>query len=435
MPQPRLAASDRIAIIGLGYVGLPLAVALAKAGAARVLGYDIDAGRIAALRAGVDRTGEVGSEDLQASADLAFSADRKDLAGHGTYIVTVPTPVDAEKRPDLKALLAACESVGRALAARPSRGGAPIVVFESTVYPGVTEDVCGPALERASGRVAGVDFFLGYSPERINPGDPRHRLDGIVKIVAGATPAVTERLAALYGRVTSAGVHRAPDIRTAEAAKAIENAQRDINIAFVNEVAMICGDLGLSVYDVLDAARTKWNFIDFRPGLVGGHCIGVDPFYLAHCARQLGHEAEIILAGRRINDAMGDRIAARIAAAAGRGARSLVLGLTFKENLPDLRNSKVVDLVRGLEARGHRVDVHDPRADAAEAKATHGIHLRPDLAADGYDCLVGAVAHDEYLRLEAADFARLVKPGGVIADVKGLWRDRPLPPGRRRWQL
>jgi UDP-N-acetyl-D-galactosamine dehydrogenase len=440
MLQPRLAASDRIAVIGLGYVGLPLAVALAKAGTARVLGFDIDAGRIAALTAGVDRTGEVEPEDLRASPGLAFSADPMGLAGQGVYIVTVPTPVDAENRPDLGALLAACESVGRALAARPAGQGAPIVVFESTVYPGVTEEICGPAVERAAGRVAGTDFFLGYSPERINPGDRRHRLESIVKVVAGATPAVTERLAALYGGITSAGVHRAPDIRTAEAAKAIENAQRDINIAFINEVAMICGDLGLSVYDVLDAARTKWNFIDFRPGLVGGHCIGVDPFYLAHCARQLGHEAEIILAGRRINDGMGDLIAARIAGAAGRGARSLVLGLTFKENLSDLRNSKVVDLVRGLEARGHSVDVHDPRADAAEAKATYGIHLRPDLlrpdlAADGYDCLIGAVAHDEYLRLEAADFARLVKPGGVIADVKGLWRDRPLPPGRRRWQL
>jgi UDP-N-acetyl-D-glucosamine/UDP-N-acetyl-D-galactosamine dehydrogenase len=438
-----LAESDRIAVIGLGYVGLPLAVALAKNAGGRVTGFDIDRGRIAALRRGHDRTGEVLTADLAALGGLTISADPNVLDGQGVYIVTVPTPVDSHNKPDLSPLLGACQSVGHALASRAAGNGAPIVVFESTVYPGVTEDICGPAIERASGKAANRDFFLGYSPERINPGDNRHRLENIVKVVSGSTPAVTERLADLYARVTGAGIHRTPDIRTAEAAKVIENAQRDINIAFINEVAMIFGDLGLSVYDVLDAARSKWNFIDFRPGLVGGHCIGVDPFYLAHCAQQLGHEAEVILAGRRINDGMGGYIARRIAdaaAAAGLGARprSLVLGLTFKENLPDLRNSKVVDLIRGFQARGHDVAVHDPRADAAEAKTAYDIALLGDLFAvpdGGYDCLIGAVAHEQYLELTEADLARLVKPGGLIADIKAIWRGRRLPEGRQYWQL
>ena len=438
-----LAESDRIAVIGLGYVGLPLAVALAKGARAHVLGFDIDPKRIADLRGGHDRTGEVMAADLAQLGGLSISADAADLQDHGIYIVTVPTPVDGANKPDLAPLLGACQSVGRALASRSPAKGAPIIVFESTVYPGVTEDICGPAIERASGKLVNRDFFLGYSPERINPGDSRHRLENIVKVVSGATPAVTERLADLYARVTGAGIHRAPDIRTAEAAKVIENAQRDINIAFINEVAMIFGDLGLSVYDVLEAARSKWNFIDFRPGLVGGHCIGVDPFYLAHCAQQLGHEAEVILAGRRINDGMGDYIARRIAEAAtaaglGPRPRSLVLGLTFKENLPDLRNSKVVDLIEGLRARGHEVFVHDPRADAAEAKAAYGIDLRRDLFAEadgGYDCLIGAVAHDQYRALSESDLARLAKPGGLIADIKAIWRGRELPAGRQRWQL
>ena len=438
-----LAESDRIAVIGLGYVGLPLAVALAKNIRGRVIGFDTDPGRIADLRSGRDRTGEVLAADLANLGGLSISADPKDLDDQGVYIVTVPTPVDESNKPDLGPLLSACESVGCALASRAAGKGAPIVVFESTVYPGVTEDICGPAIERVSGKVANRDFFLGYSPERVNPGDNRHRLESIVKVVSGSTPAVTERLADLYARVTGAGIHCAPDIRTAEAAKVIENAQRDINIAFINEVAMIFGDLGLSVYDVLEAARSKWNFIDFRPGLVGGHCIGVDPFYLAHCAQQLGHEAEVILAGRRINDGMGGYIARRIAdaaAAAGLPARprSLVLGLTFKENLPDLRNSKVVDLIEGLRARGHDVTVHDPRADAAEAKAAYGIELRADLSNvsdGGYDCLIGAVAHDQYRVLAEADLARLVKPGGLIADIKAIWRGRELPVGRQHWQL
>jgi len=434
------AGNDRIAVIGLGYVGLPLAVALARGGAGKITGYDINARRIAELQAGEDRTGEVDKAELSGLPGLALSSDSEVLPGQDIYIVTAPTPVDAANEPDLRPLLGACETIGRALEHRkPSDPGQPIVVFESTVYPGVTEEICGPAIERVSGGKVGQDFLLGYSPERTNPGDRKHRIGDIVKIVAGATPAVTERLAALYGRITRAGVHRAPDIKTAEAAKVIENAQRDINIAFINEVATIFSDLGLSTYDVLEAARSKWNFLDFRPGLVGGHCIGVDPFYLAHCAHKLGHKADVILAGRRINDAMGQDLARRIAAAgkaAGLGPRprSLVLGLTFKENVPDLRNSKVIDLVRGLEAAGHIVEVRDPRADPKEAKAEYGLDLgRGDSA--GFDCLVGAVAHDEYCAFGEADFARLVKPGGLIADIKGIWRSKRLPAGRSRWQL
>ncbi|MGH6962542.1 MAG: nucleotide sugar dehydrogenase, partial [Dongiaceae bacterium] len=286
--------------------------------------------------------------------------------------------------------------------------------LESTVYPGVTEDICGPIIEQVSGRKSGEGFLLGYSPERINPGDREHGVDRIAKVVAGQTPEVASRLAALYGRITGGGVFVARNIRTAEAAKAIENAQRDINIAFVNEVTMILGRLGLSVYDVLEAARTKWNFLDFRPGLVGGHCIGVDPFYLAACARASGHEPEIILAGRRINDGMGDWFADRIAAACGvaSGPRTLVLGLTFKENLPDLRNSKVVDLVRGLEAHGHSVTVHDALADAAEAEAMYGLALAkgPLGSDDPYDCVVGAVPHAAYRAFSAGHLAGLLKP-------------------------
>ena len=438
MPNPSAPSTgDKIAVIGLGYVGLPLAVFLARGGAGRITGYDVKPERIAELKAGHDHTGEVDGPELQGLPNLAFSADPAALPGQDIYIITAPTPVDEANEPDLKPLLGACETVGRALAGRKrGQGEAPIVVFESTVYPGVTEDICGPEIARVSGGKTGEDFLLGYSPERINPGDRKHRIDGIVKVVAGATPAVTERLAAVYACVSKAGVHRAPGIRAAEAAKVIENAQRDINIAFINEVAMVFADMGISTYDVLDAARTKWNFLDFRPGMVGGHCIGVDPFYLAHCARKLGHRAEVILAGRRTNDAMAGELARRIAAALGPDPypRSLVLGLTFKENVPDLRNSKVADLVRGLEAAGHAVEVRDPRADAGEAKAIYGLDL--DRSEDGgFDCLVGAVAHDEYCALTEADFARLVKPGGLIADIKGIWRGRKLPPGRRRWQL
>jgi UDP-N-acetyl-D-galactosamine dehydrogenase len=419
--------SNSIVVIGLGYVGLPLAVALAEVFA--VSGFDINPERIAELRQGRDRTGEINEARLSASS-LRLTGDVAAIGGAGIYIVTVPTPVDGDNRPDLSALRAACATVGQIMA----KGA--IVVFESTVYPGLTEEVCGPALADASGLTCGEDFFLGYSPERINPGDKAHTIATITKIVAGQTPAVTERLAALYGAIVEAGIHRAPDIRTAEAAKVIENAQRDINIAFVNEVAALCQRLDMSVHDVLAAAGTKWNFLPFTPGLVGGHCIGVDPYYLAHKAAEVGLDPQIILAGRRLNDAMGGLIAGWIDDNLPNPGRLLVLGLTFKEDVPDLRNSKVIDVVRGLEARGHSVEVHDPLADAAEAKAIYDVALADPLdRLSGYDAVIGAVPHRDYLELKDADLERLAAPGGLIADIKGIWRTRALPAGLRRWQL
>jgi UDP-N-acetyl-D-galactosamine dehydrogenase len=372
----------------------------------------------------------VSPEALSSSA-LVFTEDPAEIDGSNVLIVTVPTPVGADNRPDLSAVLAASETIGRAL-----KPGA-IVVYESTVYPGVTEDICGPALERASGLACGKDFFLGYSPERINPGDREHTVEQITEIVAGQTPEVVERLAAIYGAVNGGDIYRARDIRTAEAAKVIENAQRDINIAFVNEVAMILGRLDIDVQDVLDAANTKWNFLPFRPGLVGGHCIGVDPYYLAHAAEQAGLNPEIILAGRRINDGVGAFAAAGIDAAMDRqNGRILVLGLTFKENVPDLRNTKVIDVISALTDRGHRVDVHDPHADAAEAKTLYGLELLAGLdGAKGYDAVIGAVQHDVYRNFDAADLVGLAAANGVVADIKGMWRGVALPDGIRRWQL
>ena len=351
------------------------------------------AARIAELEGGRDRTGEVDPEELAASP-LALTADPRQLAGHEIFIITVPTPVDAQKVPDLTAVIAACRAIGPAL-----RPGA-IVVLESTVYPGATEEVVGPALAASSGLRSGVDFFLGYSPERANPGDRQHSLERITKVVAGQTPEVAQRLAALYRKVTGDQVYLARDIRTAEAAKAIENAQRDINIAFVNEVAMICQRLGLSVHDVLDAARTKWNFLDFQPGLVGGHCIGVDPFYLAHKAKEVGHHPQIILAGRRVNDAMPAFVADRLAERLPHGAAILALGLTFKENVPDLRNSKAAELV--LSARRPRLRAQ--RARSARRPGRGARALRPAAAAGG--------AGKRRLRRRARDGAapRLCRP-------------------------
>ena len=418
---------NRIAVIGLGYVGLPLAVALARH--FDVVGIDRDADRVAALSAGRDVTREV-PDDALAASRARFAADPAAMAGADLFIVAVPTPVDAHNAPDLGAVRSAMEAVGAHL-----RPGAT-VVLESTVYPGATEEVCRPILERASGLAGGADFFLGYSPERMNPGDRQHGLADLVKVVAGETAAVADMLAAVYGKVTGGNVFVARDIRTAEAAKAIENAQRDINIAFVNEAAMIFGKLGLSVYDVLDAARTKWNFLPFAPGLVGGHCVGIDPYYLAHKAAQVGHDPEIILAGRRINDEMGRYVAQSIDAALGRPSDILVLGLAFKENVPDLRNTRVVDIVRALIEAGHSVHVHDAFADPEEARREHGIELVPDLAGGPYDAIVGAVMHGPYLELGAAEFARMLRSGGLLADIKGMWRALALPPDSvRRWSL
>jgi UDP-N-acetyl-D-galactosamine dehydrogenase len=417
----------RIAIIGLGYVGLPLGVALASH--EPTTGYDRDPARIRELRAGRDRTGEVTSEALAASA-LALTDDPADLAGHEIFVITVPTPVDARKAPDLSAVRAACRSIGPVL-----RQGA-IVVLESTVYPGATEEVVGPTLAESSGLRAGVDFFLGYSPERINPGDRAHTLERIPKVVAGQTPAVTARLVEFYGRLNGGQIHLAPDIRTAEAAKAIENAQRDINIAFVNEIAMICERLGLSVHAVLEAARTKWNFLDFRPGLVGGHCIGVDPFYLAHKATEVGHHPQIILAGRTVNDAMPAFVADCLARRLPRGASILALGLTFKENVPDLRNSKTAELILTLIDRGFALSVHDPLAEPAEALSLYNLHLLDRLPTEAsFDAVLAAVPHRAYASLDGDALVRLLRPNGLLADLKGLWRHLDLPKGLQRWTL
>jgi UDP-N-acetyl-D-galactosamine dehydrogenase len=421
-----------LAVIGLGYVGLPLAVALARHFS--VVGFDQKQERVRELRAGRDRTGEVDPGSLQKTA-LKITHDAADIAGRDIYIITVPTPVDASNRPDLEAVRSGCRSVGRAM-----RKGA-IVVLESTVYPGVTEEICGPELAAASGLKSGADFFLGYSPERINPGDRDHTIDRITKVVAGQTPDVARTLADVYGRITAGGTFIAASIKTAEAAKVIENAQRDINIAFVNEVTQIFNRLGLSIHDVLAAARTKWNFLPFTPGLVGGHCIGVDPYYLADLSQRIGHYPQVILAGRAINDAMGRYVATSInQALAARGyasdARILVLGLTFKENVPDLRNSKVVDIVRELEALGHRPHVHDPLADPRDALDEYGIRLLPSLeGADKYVCVVGAVAHRCFQEMSAAVLGGLVATDGLIADVKGVWRGLELPDTVGRWSL
>ena len=418
-----------IVVVGLGYVGLPLAVALARQ--FRVTGLDVDQGRIAELGRHHDRTGEVDPLELQRSP-LVLTSDPEQCRGADLYIVTVPTPVDSDNRPDLGAVEGATRAVGGLL----DGDRRPIVVYESTVYPGVTEEVCGPLLEQASGLRCGEDFFLGYSPERINPGDREHSVDRIVKVVAGQNEAVTETLAQVYGAVTTAGVFRAASIKAAEAAKVIENAQRDINIAFMNEITQIFARLGLSIWDVLDAAGTKWNFLPFQPGLVGGHCIGVDPYYLSHRAQQLGHHPEVILSGRSINDGMGPWVARSLHRARGeRSGTALVLGLTFKEDVPDLRNSKVIDVIRELERLGHRVAVHDPRADPTEARHEYGLDLDPAALERSYDLVFAAVPHAEYRIMAAEEIAGLVNPGGCVADLKGIWRRLDLGPGVGRWTL
>lgn len=410
--------SHRVTVIGLGYVGLPLAIALAKA--FETTGFDIDGRRIAELGNGLDRTGEIERERLEASA-LALTSEPADCPASDFYIVTVPTPIDGNNRPDLSIVEAASRTVGRMMTAAHAKGHKPIVIYESTVYPGVTEDICGPILEEVSGLTCGRDFFLAYSPERINPGDREHTIDRITKVVSGQTPEVLDKVAALYDAITSGGVFRAASIRAAEAAKVIENAQRDINIAFMNEIAQIFGRMDLSVWDVLAAARTKWNFLPFSPGLVGGHCIGVDPYYLSHRAEQLGHDPRVILAGRSTNDGMAEWVADRLHQQRGGKAGSvLVLGLTFKEDVPDLRNSKVADLIGALKARGHDVVVHDPHADAEEALHEYGLALDEDALERKYDTVLLAVPHREYLSMGADAFRTRLAPGGTLADLKGV---------------
>jgi UDP-N-acetyl-D-galactosamine dehydrogenase len=419
-------SNEKIVVIGLGYVGLPLAVALARR--FEVTGLDIDRRRVEELRQGLDRTHEVEADALAASA-LALTSEPADCAGADVYIVTVPTPVDSSNQPDLGPVIGATRSLATLL--DPARQ--PLVVYESTVYPGVTDEICGPLIEHVSGLVRGRDFFLGYSPERINPGDREHTVDRIVKVVAGENEAVTERLAALYGAVTTAGVFRARSIKAAEAAKVIENAQRDINIAFMNEITQIFSRLDISIWDVLEAAGTKWNFLKFQPGLVGGHCIGVDPYYLSFRAQQLGVAPDVILSGRATNDRMAAWVAERLHERRGKAGSALVMGLAFKENVPDLRNSRVIDVIRRLSELGHDVTVHDPLADAAEARHEYGVDLAGDALDRRYDLVVVAVPHAAYAELADAELAGLVAEGGLLADLKNLYEGRDL--GVARWTL
>ena len=406
-----------IAVIGLGYVGLPLAVEFAKN--QPVVGFDINPRRVADLRAGRDLTLEVEPDELAAAEHLDCTAQEAELDRADVYIVTTPTPIDRHKRPDLGPVLSACRSVGRHLAP------GDVVIFESTVYPGATEEDCVPVLEAVSGLRFNEDFFVGYSPERINPGDKQHRLPSIVKVTSGSTPEVADFVDALYRSIVTAGTHRAPSIKVAEAAKIIENTQRDVNIALMNELAILFNRLDIDTDAVLRAAGTKWNFLPFRPGLVGGHCIGVDPYYLTHKAQSVGYHPEIILAGRRLNDSMGAYVAAEFVkdlARRGlpiRNARVLVLGLTFKENTPDLRNSRVIDVIRELEDYGIVVDVHDPWVDPAEATREYGIRPLPRPEEGVYDGVLLAVAHRQFHELGAEGIRRFGVPGRhTLYDLK-----------------
>ena len=415
--MPAVSSDTDITVIGLGYVGLPLAVALAKK--FPTTGFDIDARRVRELGEGHDRTGEIDADRMKASS-LVLTADPAAVEPSDYYIVTVPTPIDDNRRPDLGIVRAASRTVGEMIARASKAGKKPTVVYESTVYPGVTEEICVAILEEVSGLTWKEDFFVGYSPERINPGDREHTIDRITKVVAGDTDETLQNLCDLYGSITSGGTYPCANIKAAEAAKVIENAQRDINIAFMNEITQIFDRMDISVWDVLGAANTKWNFLPFKPGLVGGHCIGVDPYYLSHRAEELGHDPKVILAGRGVNDGMAEWLAGAIHQARGDKAGSLLmLGLTFKEDVPDLRNSKVVDLITSLQEKGHSVTVHDPQADAEEAQHEYGIELAEDALSGTYDTVVLAVPHREYLDRGADFFRDLRKDGGMLADLKG----------------
>jgi UDP-N-acetyl-D-galactosamine dehydrogenase len=405
---------SKIGIIGLGYVGLPLAVEFGKV--RDVLGFDINKERIEELRSGFDRTREVEKDELKASGKLTFSWNKEDLKHVNYFIVTVPTPVDDSKKPDLRPLVSASKTVGSAL----KKGD--VVIYESTVYPGCTEEICVPVLEEVSGLKFNVDFFCGYSPERINPGDKLHRVTTIKKVTSGSTPEIAEKVDALYKQIIKAGTHKASSIKVAEAAKVIENSQRDINIAFVNELALIFDRIGIDTHEVLEAAGTKWNFLPFKPGLVGGHCIGVDPYYLTHKAESLGYHSQVILAGRKINDNMGIYIANCVIKLMAKQdiainkANVLVLGVTFKEDCPDIRNSRVVDVIHELKSFGTHVDIYDPHANAEEVKHEYGLDIIP-APSKKYDAIVLTVAHKEFRNL---DWDRIQHEKTVIYDVKGF---------------
>jgi UDP-N-acetyl-D-glucosamine/UDP-N-acetyl-D-galactosamine dehydrogenase len=422
----------KLAVVGLGYVGLPLAVAFSRQ--YQVVGFDISRERVASLREGVDFTREVAPEDLE-TANLAITDQASEMQGCDVFIVTVPTPIDEANRPDLTALLTACDLIG------PNLSKGAVVVFESTVFPGVTEEICAPAIERASGLKAGFDFKLGYSPERINPGDKERSIDKIMKVVAAGDVETLDRLSDLYGSVITAGIHRASSIKVAEAAKVIENTQRDVNIALMNEISKICDLLGIRSRDVIAAAGTKWNFLKFHPGLVGGHCIGVDPYYLTAKAEQLGYHPEVILSGRRVNDGMGAYVAQRVVkllAASDlpiRSSRVGILGLTFKENVPDIRNSKVLDVYSELREFGVAALVHDPMADAEMVRQSCGVELAVleefrDLAA-----LIYAVPHEHYSSLNASAMSDMIAPNGIFVDVKSKVDPRALRADVNYWSL
>jgi UDP-N-acetyl-D-glucosamine/UDP-N-acetyl-D-galactosamine dehydrogenase len=419
MTRIKKTADARVAVIGLGYVGLPLAVEFGRH--FDTVGFDIDAKRVAQLRKGRDLTLEVDSAELKAAKRLRYSTELKDLKGCDFYIVTVPTPIDAAKRPDITALRSASRTVGQVL------GKGAIVVYESTVYPGCTEEDCAPILEQLSGLRLNRDFFVGYSPERINPGDKEHRLTTIRKITAGSTPAAAKAVNDLYASIITAGTYRASSIRVAEAAKVIENTQRDVNIALINELAMIFNRMGLDTLEVLEAAGTKWNFLPFRPGLVGGHCIGVDPYYLTHKSQEIGYHPEMILAGRRINDNMGLYVASQVVRLMVRQgtslpeSRILVLGFTFKENCPDVRNTRVIDVVQELRSFGATVDVYDPWADPAGVQHEYGIDLlRKPPARGHYHGIVMAVAHQQFRSMSVADIRAYGRPKHVLYDIKSV---------------
>jgi UDP-N-acetyl-D-galactosamine dehydrogenase len=415
--------NKKIAVIGLGYVGLPLAAAFAEK--YPVVGFDINQGRVNELKSGHDHTLELADDELKAvlaeglesGNGLLPSFNAEDLASCNVFIVTVPTPTDKHNRPVLTPLVKASETVGKAL----KKGD--IVIYESTVYPGVTEEECVPVLERVSGLKYNEDFFAGYSPERINPGDKEHTVKKILKVTSGSTPAIADEVDALYNSIIVAGTHKAPSIKVAEAAKVIENSQRDINIAFVNELAKIFNLMGIDTHDVLEAAGTKWNFLKFKPGLVGGHCIGVDPYYLAQKAEELGYHPEIILAGRRLNDGMGKYVAGEVVKLMVKkdikvkGSKALILGFTFKEDCPDVRNTKVIDIVRELETYGIQVDIHDPWANEQEVQHEYGVQSSKTITEGSYEAVILAVAHKEFMSMEMMD---LIQKSGVIYDVKGV---------------
>ncbi|NOL50823.1 Vi polysaccharide biosynthesis UDP-N-acetylglucosamine C-6 dehydrogenase TviB [Pelistega suis] len=406
----------KLAVVGLGYVGLPLAVEFGKK--REVLGFDINQKRIAELQSGVDHTLEVSSEELKEATQLRFSAEGAELAKANTFIVTVPTPIDEYKQPDLTPLVKASETIGKVL----KKGD--IVIYESTVYPGATEEVCVPVLEKVSGLKYNVDFYAGYSPERINPGDKLHRVSTIKKVTSGSTPAIADVVDELYRSIITAGTHKASSIRVAEAAKVIENTQRDVNIALINELALIFNRLGIDTQAVLEAAGTKWNFLPFRPGLVGGHCIGVDPYYLTHKAQAIGYHPEIILAGRRLNDSMGTYVVSQLVKAMTKrkiqvqGSRVLVMGLTFKENCPDVRNTRIVDIVKELGEYDIQVDVYDPWVDVEEAQHEYGIMPIKTLERGVYDSIVIGVAHDEFKEMGVSAIRALGKEEHVLYDLK-----------------